>query len=327
MRVIHMSKMEIEELRQQVNSWLETMMDIYREILEDWETHEYVKPFPNAKITFQCNDCGKCCNFREHDVWVYPSDMVNWLDNLTDEKYVPLFLTAIFPKHDLDDIQGYGLPSQKELQEAFSQILVKEKKNQDIVQTIRAILKIIRGLNPSFDKTSDYCIYYNHHPKTGSGHCSIYSHRPIQCRSFPFDYPNFTQIKMPESEDEDDPKDLPICPEETYKNGNPKDGVITTPEQRDTVTIEKANYRTSSVLSLWAQESEEWRYILDIDIFDLLLEYFHADLVNFHRKSKMVSVQRGNKEHKVKLVAGKRPTRKKPTQKARKKSIKEKTTE
>jgi len=78
-------------------------------------------------------------HFIRHIAWY-------WLDNLTEEKFVPIFLTAIFPKLDMDDIQGYGLPSQKELQDAFSQILVKEKKNKEIVQTIQAILKIIREL-------------------------------------------------------------------------------------------------------------------------------------------------------------------------------------
>ena len=317
-----MSKMEIEELRQQVNSWLDTMMDIYQEILEDWETHEYVKPFPDAEVSFKCNDCGKCCNFKVHDVWVYPSDMVNWLDKLSEENHVSVFLTAIFPKQDMDDIHGYGLPSQKELHEVFSQILVKEKKNREIVQTIRAILKILRNLNPSFDETSDYCIYYNHHPHKGAGHCSIYDHRPIQCRSFPNDYPAFTQITIPDNKEEEDPNDLPVCPEETYTNGDPKEGVITTAAQRESVTIEKANYRTSSIISLWAVESEEWRFILDVDIFDLLLEYFHTDLVNFHRKSQMVTVQRGNKEQKEKFVAGKRPTKKKSSQRSRKKKHK-----
>ncbi|WP_371805719.1 YkgJ family cysteine cluster protein [Candidatus Lokiarchaeum ossiferum] len=302
-----MSSSENEEIRDYFNGWLDAMMAVYGEVLEEWEENNYVQPFPDAQVTFKCNDCGKCCNFEQHDVWVYPSDMVKWLNEYETEKWIPLYLCALLPVQDLDGITGLGLPSQKNLTDQYREIM-KKMKDKTIVQTLQAILDQLKVLNPSFDEKSDFCVYYNTNPKQGTGHCSIYEHRPIQCRSYPYDFPQFTKFVIPGQTEEIDLEDLPRCPPKTYTHGDPKRGVLTNADQRENVTFEKANYRTSSIIHDWAEESLDWKGLVEEDIGDIILEIFHKGILNLWRKSKVFPKPGGsNKGAGKRYVAGKRP--------------------
>ena len=151
----------------------------------------------------------------------------------------------------------------------------KGSKHKQLV--LRSILKIIAQINPTFDKNSDYCIFYNSNSKQ---HCLIYDFRPIQCQVFPLDYPQFTSIEIPENlKDkygtyEDDLEDLPMCPKVTYTNGDPLKGIMVSEDERDLVAMEKANYLTSYV-------TKDWQ---DTDISEILIEIFSNEILNLVEK-------------------------------------------
>jgi hypothetical protein len=120
-----------------------------------------------------------------------------------------------------------------------------------------------------------------------------------------------------------------MCPTITFTHGDPKLGVKTTEEQRNWVLLEKANYRTSTVIKQWAEEADDWREWAEeaADITDLLLELFQNDIFFLTRKQKLVPqkknidkrqnrqkyAQKGKKlDHRKqskKFVAGRRPQR------------------
>ena len=272
-----MSKEKNIELEDYINSWLDQMMEVYGGILEEWEEYDIVKPVPGAHVEFNCNNCGKCCEFREHWVWVYPSDMVKWLQNLNSEKIIPLLLGTLFPVQDHDDVIGYGLPSQKTIYEKFNQFIKIHKGSKRKQLVLRSILKIIAQFNPTFNKNSDYCIFYN---SNSDQHCLIYDFRPIQCQVFPLDYPQFTSIEIPDNlKDkygtyEDDIEELPMCPKETYTNGDPLKGVMVSEDERDLVAMEKSNYLTSYVT----------KDLQDTDISEILIEIFSNEILNLVEK-------------------------------------------
>ncbi|MHA1612205.1 MAG: YkgJ family cysteine cluster protein [Promethearchaeota archaeon] len=297
-----------EELTEAFNNWLDANMEIFGMILEEWEDGNYVKPVPGAQVEFRCNDCGKCCNFEDHAIWVYPFDMVKWLQELTEERNIPLFFSALFPVADLDDITGYGLPSQEEISTRYQEMIKKNRKDPMIVKTLTGILKNLKRINPSFDPSSQYCIYYNSHPQGNTGHCLIYNHRPIQCRAYPHDYPQFSQIVIPGITETENPYDLPMCPPETFSGGLPSKGVKINEDQLEDVTIEKANYKTSAVLQDWSEESADWKEIKDMDLSDLLLQLFYREIQYLDRDSRKITSE--GKPSKT-YVAAKRPTQKK----------------
>ncbi len=297
-----------DELTETFNNWLDANMEIFGAILQEWEDGDYAKAVPGAQAEFRCNDCGKCCDFEKHAVWVYSYDMVKWLQELPDEPNIPLFFSALFPVEDLDDITGYGLPSQNEISTRYQEMMKKHHKDQTIVKTLRSILTNLKRINPSFDSSSNKCIYYNSSPQGNSGHCTIYAHRPIQCRAYPNDYPQFSRIVIPGESEVENMEELPMCPSETYTGGDPSKGVKITEDQLEDVTIEKANYRTSAVLQDWSKESDDWKEIKDLDLCDLLLQLFHRELIYLDRESRKISYDGKSTK---KYVAAKRPPRKK----------------
>jgi len=305
-----MNEDEEDEIRDIINTWLDANMEIFGEILEEWEENEYVQPYSYSKTQFKCNDCAKCCNFNlsNHWVWIYPYDMVKWLQKLDDEEYSPLFLSAIFPVEDLDGISGYGLPSQKEISIRYEEMIRENKKFPIVQKTLQAILRNLKRLNPDFDPTSNYCIYYTPNPKYNSGHCLIYKNRPIQCQAYPFDYPQFTKFVIPGYKEEIQDEELPLCPSSTYIGGDPKDKVKISEDSIENVIIEKANYKTSVVIEDWSKKSEEWKKIKDLDLCDLFLQYFHKDILALERKTKYI---KDKNQKSAKYMAGKRPARKK----------------
>ncbi|MHA1719387.1 MAG: YkgJ family cysteine cluster protein, partial [Promethearchaeota archaeon] len=151
-----MNKEKNIELEDYLNTWLDSMMEVYGSILAEWEEYSVVKSVPGAHVKFACNNCGKCCEFKNHWVWVYPSDIVKWLQQLDNENIIPLLLGILFPVQDYDDVIGYGLPSQKSLHEKFNEFIKINKKFKQKQDLLRTILKIIKKINPNFDKNSDY---------------------------------------------------------------------------------------------------------------------------------------------------------------------------
>ena len=116
-------------------------------------------------------------------------------------------------------------------------------------KTFKAIINELHKINPSFDNRSEFCIFYN---SRSADHCSIYDHRPVQCKCYPYDYPTFSKIEIPPQLcdqygcQDDDEKELPLCPPDAYQ-GDPHQKVIITEEQQKYVTQEKANYLAMTV--------------------------------------------------------------------------------
>ena len=269
-----------DELQEYLNGWLDAMMEVYGAVLEEWEENNVIQPKEGAHINFECNNCGKCCDFSDHWVWVYPSDIVQWLSKLNEEQIIPLLLGILLPVEDMDEAIGYGLPSQKILAEKFEE-LIRQQSSKTTKKTYQTILDQIHDLNPGFNKDSESCIFYN--PKNEK-HCLIHDLRPIQCKTYPYDFAQFTSIKIPEAladkygAYEDDLDLLPRCPSDAY-SGDPKQGVMINEEERDWVTQEKSNYLASFITQDWQEE----------DISDILLELFHKEIINLERKTKFVS--------------------------------------
>ena len=320
------------QLSEFFNTWLDTVQQVFGEVLKEWDENGYIQPIIEAKTEFKCNDCGKCCNFKGHDVWVYPYDMIKWIQEFEEEKYIPLFMSALIPVQDVDDVIGVGLPSQKQIHNIYHKIIQEKKGKENIIirRTLTTILHLLKIINPVIDEKSDNCIYYDPNPSKGSGHCKIYSHRPIQCRAYPYDFPSFTEISIPHLEESDDKSSLPMCPTITYTHGDPKMGIKTTEEERNWVLLEKANYRTSTVIKQWAEEADDWREWAEesADLTDLLLELFQDDIFFLTRKQKQVTQSnqtdkrknlqksahfKGKRKDSIrtkKYVAGRRPQRK-----------------
>ena len=295
------------EQKEYLNGYLDGMMEVYGKILGEWEEFQVVKPKAGAHVNFACNDCGKCCCFEDHWVWVYPSDLIRWLNKFDSEKIIPLLLGILFPVEDMDGAIGYGLPSQKTLHEKFTEFIATKGNSAVMQNTFKMLLKQIKILNPSFDNSSDYCIFYK--SNSSEGHCLIYDHRPIQCRTYPLDFPQFSDMVIPpELEDQygaydADIDNLPLCPAETFTGGKPQEGVMINEEELQIITEEKSNY----IASLLTQEWQE------VDISDILLEVFYEEILNLGRESRFIQKggnrDKNNTSQKKKFVSGKRPLR------------------
>lgn len=292
-----------EELLEILEVWLESMTEVYNNILRDWQDNQVIHPFPNAQSHFSCNNCGKCCKFDDYWVWVYPTDLQIWLNALKKEKYIPILLGILFPTEDLDGIFGYALPSQQLISEKFNELLKMKETSKVIKRTLTTILNYLKKMNPSFNPKSEYCIFYN---SNSEQHCLIYPYRPIQCNCYPYDYPQFTKVIIPKNlEDkyqkfDDDINDLPECTPSAFQ-GDPKLGIVTTEHERVIVSQEKANYLTTQITP----------DLQDEDISDLLLELYHEDILQVDRSVVYIEkkTQQGQKTENVKFIAGKRPQR------------------
>jgi Fe-S-cluster containining protein len=306
-------ELEPEDLEEVLQGWIDTMMEVYEDIYHEWQSNNIVQPkvIPPEGINFHCTNCGNCCRFDDHWVWVYPSDIKNWMGLLRKEKIAPLLLGILFPVQDNENCIGYGLPSQQIITEKFTEIIKGEKPNSPVRQTLQAILKQLQKVNPSFNKDSEYCIFYN--SQKPDGHCLIHHNRPIQCRVYPYDFPQFTKMVIPESLSkkygafEDDMDDLPECTKDAF-SGDPKLGVQTTASERDWVLHEKANYLMSEV----TQEMQD----PDLDISELLMELYHPLILTMDREQ--IHREGDKKEKPIQYVAGKRPQRPNPHQKPQK---------
>ena len=150
-----------------------------------------------------------------HDQNIY-----TWLKKVDNEKIIPLLLSILFPVEDMDGIQGFGLPSQKMIVEKFNEIIEKDPPSGIIRKTFKAIINELHKINPNFDNRSEFCIFYN---SRSVDHCSIYDHRPVQCKCYPYDYPTFSKIEIPPQLcdqygcQDDDEKELPLCPPDAIK--------------------------------------------------------------------------------------------------------------
>ncbi len=285
-----------EKLRTYLNNWLDGMMEVYGDILQEWDENNIIKPRENCKAQFKCNNCGKCCDFSDHWVWVYPSDIVSWLKKLNKEEIIPLFLGILFPVQDQEGNIGYGLPSQATIWDKFRDLIRINQKKPEIRDTFQFLLDFLQDFNPGFNKMSNYCIFYNPNREK---HCLIHQYRPVQCKSYPYDFPQFCKIDIPEELSEkygafpDDMEDLPACPLETFSS-DPTKGVKINEEQIAWVLMEKANYLASTVTQKYHKE----------DISDILLELFHEQIKDMERKTKFKKDRKGKMS---KFVAGKRP--------------------
>jgi len=292
-----------EALDEYIQEWLDVMEDTYADIIKDWQEYNMIQPIENAKVEYACNNCGKCCNFKDYWVWVYPPDLAKWIEKVDTDKIVPLLLGILFPVEDMDGSVGYGLPSQKMIVEKFDEIIKQGNPSNIIKKTLKSIIYQLHKVNPSFKDDSECCIFYN---SDSPNHCTIYDYRPIQCRCYPLDFPQFTKIVIPPKLQErygaydDNMNELPECTSSAYKGGDPKQGVKTTEEDRKIVTIEKCNYLTSMV----TQELNEE------DISEMLIERYHKAILDMDRESMLVEnpMKKRNQENvAVKFVAGKKP--------------------
>jgi len=292
-----------DALDEYIQEWLDINEETYAEIIKDWQEHNMIQPIENAKVEFKCNNCGKCCNFKDYWVWVYPPDLAKWIEKVNTDKIVPLLLGILFPVEDMDGATGYGLPSQKMIVEKFDEIIKVENPSNIIKRTLKAIIYQLHQLNPSFKDDSDYCIFYN---SESSNHCSIYNYRPVQCKCYPLDFPQFSKIVIPpQLQDrygayDDNMDELPECTASAYKGGDPKQGVKISDEDRKIVMIEKSNYLTSMI----TQELNEE------DISEILIERYHKQILNMDRDS--IVVENQPKKHttettQARFIAGKRP--------------------
>jgi Fe-S-cluster containining protein len=294
-------ELEAEDSEALLNEWLDAMIEVYEAILEEWIDGKIVQP--NAQddrgVEFGCNNCGKCCQFQDHWVWVYPTDIKRWRENLPKNDQIVAFLGLLFPVEDNEGNFGYGLPSQQMLAEKFAEILKSMKPKSEEAVTLQALLSIVKKINPNFDPKSEYCIYYN---PNDPNHCLIYPDRPIQCHTYPYDYPQFTKIVIPPQLGDrygaidTNMDDVPECPPDAF-TGPIKQGVKITEDQRVLVTQEKANYLMSCV-------TQDWQ---ETDISDLLLELYHRQIIALDRPT----IDRLVTEEKTpqKFVAGARPTK------------------
>jgi Fe-S-cluster containining protein len=267
-----------EDMEQYFHDWVNAMLEMFETVRAEWQKAKIVQAQNTSPLAcqFACNDCGNCCNFEQHWVWVYPSDMKAWLEAGHHNKYIPLFLGSLFPVEDNEGCIGYGLPSQKTITEKFSEFIQKESAHSKNRQILTTILEQLHKFNTGFNPTSEYCIYYN--PNIPH-HCLIHPHRPIQCRTYPHDYPQFTKIVIPPELSQqygaiaDDMNDLPACTPNAFTS-DPKQGVQTTDEQREWVLTEKANYIASTLTQDWMEE----------DISDLLIQIYHKEILALNRE-------------------------------------------
>lgn len=296
--------LEPEDLEEILRGWIDAMMEVYEDIYHEWKENKIIQPktkSPDA-TKFKCSNCGNCCRFDDHWVWVYPSDIKSWIESIRKEKIIPLLLGILFPVQDNEEINGYGLPSQQIIYEKFNEIIKQEKPDNPVRQTMQMILKILQKINPSFDKTSEYCIFYN--TQKTDGHCLVHQFRPIQCRVYPYDYPQFTKMVIPEQLSkkygafEDDMNDLPECTKDAF-SGDPKKGVRINEEELEWVLKEKANYLMSEV----TQEMQD----PELDISDLLMEIYHPLILTIEREQ--IQRQESKSEKPTQYIAGKRPSR------------------
>ena len=297
-----MSEEERIEAEEYLEYWLENMMEVYGDILDEWQSNEIVQERPDASVDFACNNCGKCCEFEDHYVWIYPSDLTVWLKNIDTIKIVPLLLGILFPVEDNDGFTGYAIPSQAEIKVRFQEA-IQATKEKTVKKTLNAILTHIKKINPGFKWDSNYCIFYNK-DKT-DGHCTIWENRPLQCRVYPYDFVQFSKIEIPEAFSEkygtleEDINNLPLCPSETY-SGDPKKGIKFKAEDAGKIlldiTMEKANYLTSEVTQSWEVQ----------DISELLIELFHSQIINLANSYIIKNKHDKNKRY----VAGARPQKK-----------------
>lgn len=264
----------LKQLKIYFNDWIDAMMKRYNGILEEWKYYKVIQAIPNPQAHFTCNDCGKCCLFEQQWCWIYPADLVGWLQELDKKDYVSLLLGVIFPAEDIKGIRGYAFPSQKAVTEEFTELIQKKSTPRAIQRTLEMILIQLKKLNWGFSEESEYCAFYN---PNSEKHCSIYFHRPIQCRAYPFDSSQFIRFVIPPALrkkyqiQEINQKNFPFCPSTVF-TGDPEKGVFLSEEDHDWVVIEKVNYVTS-IISQDVQRS---------DISEMLLDLYHEKILKIN---------------------------------------------
>ncbi|MBD3350376.1 MAG: hypothetical protein GF364_02715 [Candidatus Lokiarchaeota archaeon] len=277
-----MKKVRREELLDKIEAWVDSHSEVFNNIREDWEEYNIIKPVTDARQSFKCNHCGECCSYS---VEVFPLDIIQWLD---EHRYD--IVCSIFPFVDESEDFYYGFPLQEDFFNKINEILnssaSKKEKN-----AYRKIKSSILTLNPGFDKTSNYCIFYN--PKQ-KHHCVIHELRPYSCRAYPFELKNFTHVEIPddindkygETEDKNEDEE-PMCPNECFSDNNAKLPTECSDEDIFSVLMDKLNYLSFNVVEPYITE----------DIISILIKLY-ANQIRFRKKSSRKKNKKSQKQGK-----------------------------
>lgn len=281
-----MKKSRKIELLDHIQEWLDIHAETFNAMIEEWEKYNVISKVDNPVQAFECNHCGKCC---QYSVDVFPSDMQCWLD---EERYD--ILCSIFPFIDENDNLMYGLPQQRDFFDKIDAIMHSRRFSKQEKNAYNKVKNIVKAVNPGFSSTNDYCIYYNPNVEK---HCMIYETRPFACQVYPYELSMFTEIEIPDEisdkygktegakqlQDED-----PMCPNECFSNFEKNLPTECDDDDIYAVLIDRINYLSSTLV---------YKEI-GIDIISLMLEVFAADLRKPKPHTKARAEQKSKKRNK-----------------------------
>jgi Fe-S-cluster containining protein len=267
-----MKKSRGEELMDEIDNWLDAHSEVFNEIKKDWEEYKMVQAVDSPVQEFTCNDCGKCCCFSAE---VFPADITCWFDEMRFD-----ILCALFPYNDENEEIIYGIPTQNDFHERINEIL-EDKSIQEVEKkAFTKIRDVVKAINPGYDSSSQYCIFYN--PKEKK-HCMIYDTRPFSCQVYPYELSMFTRTVIPQELSEtygytEDFKELstelPMCSNDCFSKKDPKLPTRCTEDDLYAVLLDKINFLEFSIT-----ESEEKE-----DIVSCLIESY-ASRIRFPKQN------------------------------------------
>jgi Fe-S-cluster containining protein len=266
----------VKELSQEFLSWLADVLSFYNRVNDLYTKTPPLIMYQDPTNEFECVNCGKCCHFDDHFVWVAASDILEWLKRYGYDRRVGMLLFSLSEVEDPDGYLGLGLLSKQELSNFIEQGKKSRQIPKETIAVYEAFQKLLHGKVKGYDPNDNSCIFYD---SDSPKHCSIHDIRPIQCRSYPYDYPIFTKINpkikklknlgiqelTPDNED-----DIPFCPPSAFKSSDFKEGVKLNEENLKDAIHDKVNYLVS-------QETETF---MGEDLVEIIAELFHYDILD-----------------------------------------------
>ncbi len=265
-------------------SWLADMLTHYNRIKDLFTKIPPLIAHQNPSVEYHCVNCGKCCHFDEHYVWVSPDDILQWIKRYSQDRRISLLLFSLAQVEDNEGYLGLAMLSKQSLSQFIADAKKEKGFPKDTIKIYEQFQTQLEKRLKKYIKEDNSCIFYD---PDSEYHCTIYDIRPNQCKTYPYDYPRFSRINPGISKlktygidaiDSKEESESPYCPENAY-NPQSKEGYIKiTNENLEHVNLDKVAYVTS----------EETEDLMAEDLVELIAELFHKDILNPNRPNKEI---------------------------------------
>jgi Fe-S-cluster containining protein len=264
--------------------WLADMLTHFNRIKDLFKKTPPLIAHQNATIEYHCVNCGKCCHFDEHNVWVSPEDIVEWLKRYNHDRRIGLLLFSLAQVEDTEGYLGLAMLSKQSLSEFIAEAKKEKGFPKETIKIYEQFQNQLEKRLKRYNKEENSCIFYD---PDSEYHCSIYDIRPNQCKTYPYDYPRFSRINPGLSKLKTygidaivvkEEAETPYCPEHAYTPQGQQGYIKITNENLEHVNLDKVAYVTS----------EETEDLMTEDLVELIAELFYQDILNPSKPNKAI---------------------------------------